>query len=154
MEETPPSHGEWAPQLTPTDPSRTIYPRQPDATVEPERNHKGRAGPAAATATRKPASGARTARAVEQVEERDAVAERHFRSNLSCWWVGMSLLASYRTVSHNVNIVLLQYAPNLLNVPLIHAGNTNAAVNLTVTVLHNFKLKRDTVQAKNYLPAQ
>lgn len=30
---------ERTPQLTPTDPSRTIYPRQPGTPVEPERNH-------------------------------------------------------------------------------------------------------------------
>ena len=58
------------------------------------------------------------------------------------------------TVSYEVNAILLQYASNLLNVPLIHAGNANGTVNLTVTVLHNFKLKRDTVQTKNDFPAQ
>lgn len=57
-------------------------------------------------------------------------------------------------ISHNVNTVLLQCAPNLLNVPLIHASNTNATVNLSVTVLNNFELKTDTVQTKNDFPAQ
>lgn len=69
-------------------------------------------------------------------------------------WMSRYVADLYCTVSHNVNIVLLQCAPNLLNLLLIHATNTNAAVNLTITVLHNFKLKRDTVQAKNDFPAQ
>lgn len=59
-----------------------------------------------------------------------------------------------RTVSHNVNTVLLQCAPNLFNLLLIHTTNANATVDITITVLNNFELKRDTVQAKNYLSAQ
>lgn len=58
------------------------------------------------------------------------------------------------TVSHNVNTMLLQCAPNLFNLLLIYTTNANATINLTVTVLHDFELKRDTVQPKNYLPAQ
>lgn len=70
-------------------------------------------------------------------------------------WVGISLLASVTyTVSHNINTVLLQYAPNLFNLLLIHASNTNATVDIAVTVLHDFELKRDTIQTENYLPAQ
>lgn len=40
---------ERRPQLTRTDPSRTVYPRQPRAPAGPERNHRGQAEPAAAT---------------------------------------------------------------------------------------------------------
>lgn len=82
------------------------------------------------------------------------VAESYFRSDLSRW-VGWYVAAShYHAISHNVNTVLLQRAPNLLNLLLAHTTNANATVNLTVTVLHNFELKRDTVQAENDLPAQ
>lgn len=59
-----------------------------------------------------------------------------------------------RTASHNINTALLQCAPNLFNLLLIHASNTNTTVDITITVLNNFELKRDTIQAKNYLPAQ
>lgn len=58
------------------------------------------------------------------------------------------------TISYDVNTVLLQHLPDLLNIIHIHASNTNATLNLAVTVLNNFKLKRDTVQAKDDLPAQ
>ena len=80
-------------------------------------------------------------------------AENNFRSDLSHWtyWYVANLC---RTVSHNVNTPLLQCAPNLLNLLLIHTTNTNATVDLAVTVLHNFELKRDAVQAKNDFPAQ
>lgn len=84
----------------------------------------------------------------------DAIAERHFQSNLSHrthWYAAVSFR---HAISHNVNTVLLQCAPNLFNLLLIHTTNTNATVNPTITVLHNFKLKRDTVQTKNDFPAQ
>lgn len=59
-----------------------------------------------------------------------------------------------RTISDDVNTFLLQHATNFLNIIHIHAGNTDAALELTVTVLNNFELKRDTVQPENDLPAQ
>ena len=57
-------------------------------------------------------------------------------------------------VSDDVNATLLQHTPNLLNIIHIHTGNTDATVELAVTVLNNFDLKRDAVQTKNDLPAQ
>lgn len=86
-------------------------------------------------------------------EERDAVTESYFQSNLSHWtyWYVAGL---YCTVLYDVNVILFQYAPNLLNVLLIHTTNANATVDITITVLNNFELKRDTIQTKNYLPAQ
>ena len=59
-----------------------------------------------------------------------------------------------RTVSQNVNAILFQYAPNLLNIIHIHASNADTTLDLAVTVLNDFELKRDTVQPKNDLPAQ
>lgn len=81
------------------------------------------------------------------------VAESHFQSNLSHWtyWY---VAGPCCTVSHNLNTMFLQCAPNLFNLLLIHTTNANTTVNLTVTVLNDFELKRDTVQPKNYLPAQ
>lgn len=66
-------------------------------------------------------------------------------------WVGMSFC---HTALEDVNVILLQHAPNLLSILRIHTSNTNAALNLTVTVLNDFELKRDTVQTENNLPAQ
>lgn len=59
-----------------------------------------------------------------------------------------------RTVSNDVNTVLLQHTPNLLDIIHIHAGNTNATVDIAVTVLNDLDLKRDTVQTENDFPAQ
>lgn len=91
---------------------------------------------------------------IERAGKRDAVTKRHFQSNLSSQmgWYVIAVLCY--TVSHNVNTMLLQHAPNLFNLLLIHTSNANATVDITITVLNNFELKRDTVQAKNYLPAQ
>ena len=61
---------------------------------------------------------------------------------------------TYRTVSYDVNTVLLQHALNLPNIIRIHAGNTNAAVDIAITALKNFELKRDTIQTENNVPAQ
>lgn len=58
------------------------------------------------------------------------------------------------TVSQDVNALLFQYAPNLLDIIHINAGDTDMALDLTITVLNNFDLKRDTVQTKNDFPAQ
>lgn len=70
-------------------------------------------------------------------------------------WVGWCVVVSLcHTVSQNVNVVLLQHATDLLNIIHIHAGNANAALNLTITVLNNFDLKRDAVQPEDDLPAQ
>ena len=104
-----------------------------------------------ATTMRKPAPGARTARLVERTRKRDTIAERHFQSNLShCTsWCVVGYTASY-----NVNALLLQYALNRLNILLILTGNTNVTLNLAVTTLENFKLKRDTIQTENDMPAR
>lgn len=61
---------------------------------------------------------------------------------------------SCHIISDDVNVMLLQYAPNLLNILHIHAGNADTALDLAITVLNNFKLKRDTVRTENDLPAQ
>lgn len=53
-----------------------------------------------------------------------------------------------------VNAFLLQYALNRLNILLILAGNTNVTLDLAVTVLKNFELKRDTIQTENDVPAR
>lgn len=130
-------------------------PEDGDARIDDEPlHHESDKARASMTTTREPALRAYTTRAVERTRERDAIAESHFRSNLSCW-VGWYVAVSHcHAISHNVNTVLLQCAPNLLNLLLIHTTNANATVNLTITVLHNFKLKRDTVQTKNDFPAQ
>ena len=107
-----------------------------------------------ATTTRDPTLGARAARVVERARERDMVAETHFQSNLSHWTYWHVAVSHCHAISHNINTVLLQCAPNLFNLLLVHATNANATVNLAVTVLHNFELKRDTVQTKNDFPAQ
>lgn len=72
------------------------------------------------------------------------------------WTAGTSddIVNLRRPISDDVNTVLLQYPPNLLNIIHIHAGNTNAALELAITVLNDFELKRDTVQTKNDFPAQ
>lgn len=130
-------------------------PENGDARIDDEPfHHEAHGTSASATTTRKPAPRPHTTRVVERARERDAITESHFQSNLSRWTHWHVAVSHCHTVSHNVNTVLLQCSPNLLNLLLIHATNTNATVNLTVTVLNNFKLKRDTVQAKNDLPAQ
>lgn len=58
------------------------------------------------------------------------------------------------TVSYEVNAFPLQYALNRLNILLILAGNTDIALDLTVTVLENFELKRDTIKTKNDVPTR
>jgi len=90
---------------------------------------------------------------VERAGERDVVAERHFQSNLSRWtyWYVAGLC---HTVLDDVNTVLLQHAPNLLSFLRIHASNANTALDLAVTVLNNFELKRDALQPKNDFPTQ
>lgn len=70
-------------------------------------------------------------------------------------WVDQYVAVSHcHAISHNVNTVLLQCAPNLFNLLLIHTTNANATVDITITVLNNFEIKRDTVQTKNDFPAQ
>lgn len=84
--------------------------------------------------------------------KRSTLTARHSRrSNLVGWHVATS---HCHTVSYEINTPPLQYALNRLNILLIHTSNTNATVNLAVTVLNNFKLKRDTIQTKNDLPTQ
>lgn len=58
------------------------------------------------------------------------------------------------TVSYEVNTFLLQYALNRLNILLILAGNANVTLDLAVTVLENFELKRDSIQTENDVPAR
>ena len=118
-------------------------------------HHEAHRARASMTTTRKPMPGPYATRVVERARERDTVAERHFQSNLS-GWTGRLTYCRYpcHTISHNVNTVLLQRAPNLLNLLLIHTTNANATVDITITVLNNFKLKRNTVQTKNDLSAQ
>lgn len=107
------------------------------------------------TTTRKPAPGAHATRVVERARKRDAIAERHFDLTFQVGWVSWYVAVSpCHAISHNVNTVLLQCAPNLLNILLIRTTNANAAIDITITVLNDFELKRDPVQAKNYLPAQ
>lgn len=108
------------------------------------------------TTTKEPVLGPHAARVVERAGERDTIAERHFDLTFQIGWVGMLACCCYpcRTVSHNVNTVLLQCAPNLFNLLLIHTSNADATVDITITVLNNFELKRDTVQAENDFPAQ
>ena len=70
-------------------------------------------------------------------------------------WVGWYVVIDpCRTVSYEINALLLQYTLNLLNIIYIRAGNADAAVDIAITVLNNFKLKRDTVQTEDDLPAQ
>lgn len=106
------------------------------------------------TTTRKPMPRAYTARAIERPGKWDTIAKTHFQSDLSNlvgWYV---VITPCRTISYDVNVVLLQHLPDLLNIIHIHTGNTNAAVDIAVTVLNNFKLKRNAVQTKNDFPAQ
>ncbi len=135
--------GAGAPQLTRTDPSRKAHPRQSHAPAKPERNHCDYHEEVRAEA--------RAARVVERTGKRDTVTEKHFRSNLS-------RRTSWRVVGHavlyEVNTFLLQYALNRLNILLILAGNANVTLDLAVTVLKNFELKRDTIQTENDVPAR
>lgn len=90
----------------------------------------------------------------EQTKKRDAIAERHFQSNLSSQ-VGWYVIVDFcRIALDDVNVVLLQHSPNLLSFLRVHASNTNTTLDLTVTVLNNFELKRDAVQTENDFPAQ
>ena len=109
---------------------------------------------ASATTTRKPMLRAHTTRVIERPGKWNAVAKTHFQSNLSHWTYWYVAVSPCHAISHNVNTVLLQCAPNLFNLLLIHTSNANAAVDITITVLNNFELKRDTVQTKNDFPTQ
>lgn len=129
-------------------------PKKDDARIDDEPfHHEAHGTSASVTTTKKTTLRAYTTRVIERARKRDTVAKTHFQSDLSNL-VGRYVVSLCRTVSHNVNTVLLQCAPNLFNLLLIHTTNTNATVNLAVTVLNNFELKRDTVQPENYLPAQ
>ena len=71
--------------------------------------------------------------------ERSALTARRSRwSNLVDWYVAVG---HCHAISHNVNTVPLQCAPNLFNLLLIHTTNANATGDLAVTILHNFELK-------------
>lgn len=106
------------------------------------------------TTTRNPVLGAHTTRVIEGARKRNTIAKTHLQSNLSSragWHVIGGLC---RTVSYEVNAFLLQHALNPLDILLILASNANVALNPTVAVLKNFELKRDTIQAENYVPAR
>ena len=139
-----PSPEERAPQLTRTDPSRTAHPLRPGAPAGPLPYERG-----GAPEPEWAAEPERSRTAAGQSPEPAAAASD--LSNLVGWCVAVS---HCHTVSHNVNTALLQRAPNLLNLLLIHTTNANTTVNLAVAVLHNFELKHDTVQPKNDFPAQ
>lgn len=116
-------------------------------------HHEAHGTSASVTTTRKPAPGPHATRVIERTQERDTVAESHFQCDPS-GWANQYVVSLCHTVSHNINTALLQYAPNLLSLLQINTTNANATVDITITVLHDFKLKRDTVQTKNDLPAQ
>lgn len=116
-------------------------------------HHKAHGTSASVTTTRKPMLRAYTTRVVERAGKRNTIAETNFKSDLSCW-VNRYVASLYCTVLYDVNVVLFQHTPNLLNILHSHASNDDAAVDLTVTVLNNFDFKRDTVQTKNDFPAQ
>lgn len=149
--------------INPPHPEQTIERSKHDGQTSPEENdtriddeplhHEADRAGATATTTRDPTLGAHAARAVERAGERNAVTESQFQSNLSRWtyWYVADLCC---TVSYDVNTVLLQHAPNLFSLPRIHTGNTNATVDIAVTMLNNFDLKRDTVQTKNNFPTR
>lgn len=159
-------------RLTPlTPPQRTTdHPNQPiergdhDSQTSPEDgdarindepfHHEAHGASASVTTTRKPVLRAYTARVIERPGKRDTVAETHFKSDLSSWMGWYVIVGLCHAISHNVNTILLQHAPNLFNLLLTHTTNANATVNLAVNVLNNFELKRDTIQAENDLPAQ
>lgn len=138
------------PQQTANHPEQPIERSNHDSQTNPKENdtgvdneplhHEAHRTSASVTTTRKPMPRTHTARVVERARKRNTIAKTHFRSDLSSW-VNRYIVSHCHTVSYDVNIVLLQYAPNLLNVLLNHAGNANAALELTVTVLNNFKLK-------------
>lgn len=64
------------------------------------------------------------------------------------------IIGHYRTILDEVNALPLQYTLNTLNILPILAGNTDIALDLAVTILKNFKLKCDTIQTENYMPAR
>ena len=66
----------------------------------------------------------------------------------------ISMSSLCRTVLDDVNTILLQHTTNLLNIIHIHASNTDTTLELAVTILNNFDLKRDTVQTEDDFPAQ
>lgn len=126
-------------------PIRAERPTLDSHTLPPNRNET------IATTTREPAPAPHTARVVERTRKRDTVAERHFQSNLSrC----TSRRGVGSTVSYKVNAFLLQYALNRFNILLILASNANVALDLAVTALKNFELKRDTIQTENDVSAR
>lgn len=107
-----------------------------------------------ATTTRNPILGAHTARVVERARKQNTITKTHSQSNLSGWMGWHAIVNPCRTVSYEVNAFLLQHALNRLNIPLILAGDANVTLDLAVTVLKNFELERNTIQAENYMPAR
>lgn len=99
--------GDWpapppVPQQAADHPEQTVergerdseaHPEDGDTRIDDEPFHReSNRAVAAATTTRKPAPRPHATRVVERARERDAIAETHFRFDLSCW-VGMLLLA-------------------------------------------------------------
>lgn len=120
---------------------------------EPLHNEAHRAS-TSVTTTRNPVLGAHTARVVERTRKQNTITKTHSQSNLSDWMGWHVIVNLCHTVLDDVDIVLLQYVPNLLNILHIHAGNADTTLDLAIAVLNDFELKRDAVQAENYLPAQ
>lgn len=152
-------------QQTTNHPEHTVERGDHDSQTNPEENdarvddepfhHEAHRARASVTTTRKPVPGPHATRVVERPGKWNTVAKTHFQSDLSNRGGGMLLLASVTyTVSYEVNAILLQYAPNLLDILRINAGDTDITLDLTITVLNNFDLKRDTIQTKNDFPAQ
>ena len=131
-------------------------PEDGDARIDDEPlHHEADRTVARVTTTRKPMLGPQAARVVERARERDAIAESHFNLTFHVEWVGWHVaVIPCHTISYEVNALLLQYALNRLNILLILAGNANVALDLAVTILKNFELKRDTIQTENDVPAR
>lgn len=131
------------------------HPEDHNARIDDEPlHHEAHRARATVATARKPVPGPHTARIVKRAGKRNTITKRHFQSNLSnrVGWHVIAVLCY--TVSHNVNTVLLQHAPNLLGLLRVYASNTNTTLELAITVLNNFDLKRDALQPKNDFPAQ
>lgn len=89
--------------------------------------------------------------AVERAGKRDTVTKTHFPIGP---FTLDGLACRYHVVSYQVNAIFFQHSPNLLDILHIRAGNADTTLDLAVTVLNNFDLKRDTIQAENDMPAR
>ena len=131
-------------------------PEDDDARVDDEPlHHEAHRASASVTTTRKPALRAYAARVVERPGKRDPIAESHFDMTFQVGWVGRyAAVTPCHTVSYEIDAFLLQYALNRLNILLILAGNANVTLDLAITILKNFELKRDSIQTENDVPAR